>query len=794
MISNRSGLSICRTTVSVLAFGFCLCSANYATAQNAPNSVPAEAALDEVVVTARKVSENVQYVPVAVTAFTGVELQQQGAIQIADIAKLTPGLIITPAAIGAGAVQFTIRGQVQSNNLATLDPSVGLYVDGLYWARSYGINSNLLDVQNVQTLKGPQGTLFGRNTTGGAILIQTNDPNFRDGLAVLASGTYGSYNQFSGSNVLNLPLIDNKLAVRIAFDRNVRDGYITNTSAGGRKLDDEDDYTIRGKLLYNATDDSTILISAEQYHSDVLSDPFRVQYIAPGSLTASQAAFDIANNGAPGPSSTAAALANDGDRLAINVPPRSYIKTQTFGGTLTVDKSFGEIKAIGGYRKAITAGDIDLDGSPYHALEVTSNQDLEQYSAELQVTGKAFDDKLDFASGVYYFQEEGLDQSYSTALGFLGPKVTLLKVNIDNDSEGVYGQTTYHVDDRLSLTGGLRYSVDNKSAAANNGIFSTGTYAGPSPGATYTCKLPACPNPQSARFSGVSYTAIVDYKLWDDSFVYAKTAKSFRSGGQNGRGTVDFPGSAVPFEPETAKSYEVGVKNEFFDGQLRVNVAGYFTTDTNIQGTTVLANASGNTATTVTNAGRADFYGAEIEVNALLPAGFRIDGSAAYTHPEYDSYVDPTTHVDRSRERFYGIASWTASLSPSWSHEFSFGKLMLRGDAAYQSDMSLYAIGFFANGAGQTIDATTGRVVDPTTAAALLNGTTDEAHILVNARASLTLLDGKLDLALWGANLTDRRDLVAAYPFTSLGTVSAIERAPRTVGITATLHWSDAPN
>jgi iron complex outermembrane recepter protein len=786
MISNRSGLFICRTTVSVLALGFCVCSANYATAQNAHNIVGADAGLVEIVVTARKVSEDVQYVPVAVTAFSGAELQQQGAAQVADIAKLTPGLIITPAAVGAGAEQFTIRGQVQSDNLATLDPSVGLYVDGLYWARAYGVNADLLDINDVQTLKGPQGTLFGRNTVGGAILIQTNDPNFRDGLSVLASGTYGSFNQFSGTTVVNVPLIDDKLAVRVAFDRDVRDGYITDTGSGGKKLDNQNNYTIRGKLLYKATDDLTLLISAEEYHSDVLSDPFRVQYIAPGSVAALQAGFDIAS-GAPGPSSSAAALANKGDTLNINVLPRSDVETETFGSTVTLNTPFGEIKAIGGYRRVITGSDSDLDGSPYHIIAFSDHEDLSQYSGELQATGKAFNDKLDFASGVYYFHENGVDQSYGSALAFTGPKIGLLKVNIDDNSEGVYGQTTYHVDDRLSLTGGLRYSVDKKGAALDNGNYSIGTIAGPSAGAIFTCQLSSCPDPQSKSYSGTSYTGIIDYKLFADTLVYAKTAESFRSGGLNGRGTALFPGSETPFLPETSTSYEAGVKNEFLDHRLRVNAAGYFTIDKNIQETTVLADALGNTATTVANAGRADFYGAEIEVNALLPAGFRIDGSAAYTHPKYISFVDPTTGVDRSHELFYGIADWTASISPSWSHEFSFGKFMLRSDAAYQSDMSLYDIGFFTNAAGQTIDATGGRVVNPATAAALLNGATDKAHVLVNARASLTVLDGKLDVTLWGVNLGDSRDRVAAFPFTSLGTVPAIVRAPRTVGLTVTL-------
>jgi iron complex outermembrane receptor protein len=804
MRKNLSGSLFCHSTVSLIALGLSHYLTGAASAQEVrgPESPQAtsgsvaagaptqaqsanDGGLADIVVTARKVAEKLQDVPIAVTAYSGAELQQQGAVRVSDIAKLTPGLIITPASIGAGAAQFTIRGQVQDNNLATLDPSVGIYVDGVYWARAYGINSNLLDMQDVQTLKGPQGTLFGRNTTGGAILFQTNNPSFNDGIAVLASGTYGRFNEFSGTAVVNVPLVDDKLAVRVAYTREKRDGYIDETTTG-KELDARNNFTVRGKLLYRPTSNLSILLSGEEYRSNSYTNPLRVQYLAPGGLGYGQALADIAK-GTAGPPETVVANQSGTDTIALNVLPRTYIKTQTYSGTVSLDTFFGALKAIGSYRKIRTSSDVDLDGSPYHIGDLSSNQAISQYSAELQATGKAFNEKLDFAAGLYYFHEQGIDRSYSVSLVARTKSVLSLDGYIRNDSQGAYSQATYHINDKLAFTGGLRYSIDDKRVIINNGVYSNGIYSGPLPGATYACALTTCPQSQSASFSGLSYTAGVDYKLTDGILTYAKTAKSFRGGGQNARGSSFFPGSETPFKPENVTSYELGLKNELFGRKLRVNLAGYYTIDKNIQRTTVQADALGNTATTVANAGRADFYGGELELNALLPYGFRLDGTAAYTHPKYKSFLDAQTGFDRSHERFYGVAKWTASISPSWTHDFDFGVFTLRGDLAYQSKTAIYGYNYYVDAAGVTHDATNGRVLTPTTAAALLAGSTDKAHTLIDGRASFLLLDGKLDLAVWGKNLSNKRDLIAAYPFSSLGSVYAMRREPRTVGVTATI-------
>lgn len=780
----------------------------------APVGASNTAGLGDIVVTARKVAENLQKVPVAVTAFSGQALQQASLRNVSDVAKLTPGLVVNQGASTPSAPVFTIRGQVQTDTLATLDPSVGVYVDGYYWARAYGLSADLVDVDSLQTLKGPQGTLFGRNTTGGAILVQTNDPNFRDGISVLASGTYGRYNQWSGTGVVNLPIVDDKLAVRLAYQRNDRDGYMTNDLTG-RKLGGQHDYTARGKLLYKPTDNLSILLSAEQYRTKYYAAGYREGYIQPSTaeFPAPPAALEIgvetlglgcfanvANCLAAGAAAgnAAAANASTGDHVSLNVDPLTYAKAQTYTATVTLDTFFGAIKAVGGYRNVKTLTDVDLDGSQYNILGTRGFQNLSQYSIEVQATGKAFDDAVDFAAGVFYFREYGSDSSYSTALNALNPTVQYISGDIDNDSQGLYSQATYHATEKLSFTGGIRYSVDDKRLSANNGIYSSGTYSAPAPGAAFTCALTRCPDKRHDSFSGVSWTGGADYRLTSSILLYAKASRGFRSGGENLRGVPlpGFFGATDAFKPETATSYEGGIKTELLDHKLRINVAGYYTTVDGIQRSGLVFAQNGQSSTIITNAGKATFYGGEVEASALLPAGFRIDGTFAYTHPKYNKYIAPDTDFSRANERFADVSKTTASISPSWTHEFDFGRFLLRGDFTYQSKMALYNNGYYTVG-GTTYDASEPDLngnpvpVDPGVAANFIKQTTDPSHWLVGARASMSFNDDQYEVAVWGRNLTNERDLTVGLPINALGEVAGQRREPRTYGVTATVKFKN---
>jgi iron complex outermembrane receptor protein len=306
---------------------------------------------------------------------------------------------------------------------------------------------------------------------------------------------------------------------------------------------------------------------------------------------------------------------------------------------------------------------------------------------------------------------------------------------------------------------------------------------------TTICSFPVqgCPFDRSAKFSGWAYTASLDYQATEDVLVYLKTAKGFRSGGLVLRGVGAVPPSLLPFRPEIVYSYEGGVKAELFDRRLRVNLAAYYTRSKDVQrNTTVVLNNA--TSTVTSNAGKVDIYGGELDFTAILGGGFRLSGSAAYTRPKYVSFID-FNGFDRRHEPFQLTPRWTASLSPQWSGNVGIGDLSLRVDAMYQSSQYNYPQGFYQDATGAWFDATSGAATSVADVNGFNEATIDKQHVLVNANATLTVLDGKLDLTVWGKNLTDVADYANTLPITGLQFARVMYREPRTYGVTATVRF-----
>jgi len=766
--------------------------------------------LGDIVVTARRVAENLQDIPVAITAYSGEALIQQNVRSLPEVATLTPGLTIQSGQTSPGAIIFQMRGQVQIDSLATLDPSVGTYVDGVYWARSYGMSAAMVDIANFQALKGPQGTLFGRNTSGGAILLQTNDPNFRDGLSGSISGTYGRFNQQSLTVVLNAPLIEDKLAVRLVYAGNRRDGYVTEVNSG-RKVQDVNDYTVRAKVLFTPTDTFRILLSGEKYHSDTVNDVGRLDYFRPSGLAALEGGLERLGAAACFANQVACVAAGnrflaqavvDGQpryRTSLTTVPRFDIATETYSATGTVDTSFGEIRAIGAYRKLrSTSFDTENDGSPLRLLDgdgLEASQNIKQWSMEVTATGKALNDRLDFAIGGLWFHEFGVDGTPSSSVTELGKTgtggiraITFSNGRVDTKSWGIYSQATYHLDDKFSLTGGLRYSQDKKGLDSSNATVLGNTLNDPN--AIFICAIgPVCPQNRSATFKAWSYTASIDYKPNDDLLLYLKTAKGFRAGGQALRAVAVIPASLRPFKPEIVYSYEVGLKADLFDRRVRTNLAAFYTKTKDLQrNTTIFDPVSRQTSTLTENAASANTWGFEFDGSVLLGAGFRLDGTAAYTRPKYKKFID-ANGFDRSNEPFNLTPRWTASLSPIWEGEASFGKINARADFAYQSRQDLYVYASYTDANGVLRDASNGLVLTQQDADGFRRANTGVRRVLVNARVGVTLLDGTLDIALWGKNLTNLRDSLNALVIPQLDFGRIILREPRTYGITATAKF-----
>lgn len=704
-------------------------------AQAAPEPAPAEQAgaggLADIVVTARKTAENNQDVPVAITAYSGDMLQNQNALRVSDIARTTPSLTVRDSASSPGGPTFTLRGQVQTDILATLDPSVGAYVDGLYWARAYGLNSDLLDVSSVQVLKGPQGTLFGRNTTGGALLLETNDPRVGETNGMVQA-TYGRFNELNGTAVLNLALGE-KAAIRAAGAIFSRD-HTTRDALVDRRYDERDSWSGRVKFKLQPTDSFSVVLSYEHYDLDVDNTSRRLYWVQPGTAATLQAGGLAAANAYIG------SIRGKPNTVAMNSAPHVTNKTDTFLGTINQDTSFGAIRLITGYRNVKAETSLDLDGSPFAIHQTTGNQSLHQFSSELQVTGRVLDDKLNFAAGLLYFDEGGYDLSSSVTIPIANPRTTLFRGDIFNKSYGAYTQASYELTEGLTLTGGIRYSSDVKGLTINNTAVTraTGVVACQIP----TLRAPNCALTREDTFNGWSYTAGLDYKLTPDVLVYAKTSKGFRSGGQNLRasGTAAF----VPYDPEIAFAHEAGLKSEFFDKRVRLNLSGYYTLVKDIQRTTLQNVAPGVTASILANAGKARFYGVEAELTARLFEGFTVSATGALTRPKYLEYAD--LNGDRRQERFDSVSREQFSFSGDYDHEFDTARLRLHADYSWQGKQALNQYN---------------TPTDPNNAT-IIAGTTAPNTGILSARAAVSFADDAYEVALFGRNLTNNRSVIGA--------------------------------
>ncbi|HMO76072.1 MAG TPA: TonB-dependent receptor [Sphingopyxis sp.] len=804
-------------------------------AQTAADETTESRGLEEIVVTARKVSENLQDVPVAVTVLSGDDLTDRSVQRVQDLANFTPGLLIRSGSNTPSALTITLRGQVQTDTLITLDPSVGTYVDGVYWARSYGLNADFLDVQSVQVLKGPQGTLFGRNTTGGAILMNSNNPDLNDFGGSL-SLTYGRFNEFQATGVLNIPIVQDKVGLRIAGQRFRRDGFTTNVvpanavsaipatnpvvaqtpfagAPNGLKLDNRDRWNGRVKLDVKPTDNLTLRFSGEYFEMDE-QGPSRQARMALAPFTASNSTYNLAGtgalfvgliNGAPPATATGvglglinpiiANLAANPKLAAVNEVPYAFAKTKTFGFTGILDTDFGQMQLITGYRKIDAYAGVDLDGTPFAIHFTESQQSVEQLSGEFQITGHAFNDALDFAVGFFAFHEKGFDQSISIVAPAINPVTSHFYADIDNDSMGAYGQATFHISDQLSFTGGLRYSVDDKGITSLNNNFNTLT-------STTTCSLftappivgpelvavPQCAVRRRDDFSGWSYTAGFEYKPTDDLLLYIKTGKGFRSGGQNLRA----PSAVflIPFAPEIAYSHELGFKGEFFDRRLRFNAAAYQTDINNIQRSTLIAQpgaAQGASATVLGNAGKARFRGFEVETVAALTDGLRLSAFLAHVDSKYINYSDLSG--DRSFEKFDSVVPWQWGAALDYTHDFGDVRLKLHADYSHFSKSPTAPYFFAQNAATVPPGSTAVPGAVNTQNPAIVTALTRDAQDLFGARASVSFADDAYELAVFVRNITNDRTFVNNLLVAPVGYISSTRNEPRTFGVTGTFRF-----
>lgn len=609
------------------------------------HSLPAYAQIDEIIVTARKTSENLQDVPIAVTAFTGDFFQDSGLVEFADIGKLTPNFDVQEDAVsGQGFSNITIRGQSALNRELSSDQAVGITINGAPITRGTNLFSNLFDVEQIEVLKGPQGTLFGKNTTGGAVVVTTTAPKLNEfsGYVEADIGNFGRNDYEAVANVGG-----ETWAVRFGAATQSRNGFsfgvrrdglddTIGTLTGDKFGDDEEDF-YKISALFEPNEQLSIRVNADYHEVDeagqgtrVLNDGRIFGFLDIALLTPTELGpFAAAQQQLASPSITA--------------------NETNLNATVSYDVGGVNLTSITSYR------DQEFDSiNPFApAAFINVGQDSDLFAQELRVSGEAFNNRLKWQAGGFYADENGIDLD-----NVGGTRST----ESENETIAVFGQGTYAITEQLNFTGGLRYTEEDRGLAL---IESSAD--------------PLVPQ-LDVSFNGTSWTAGLDYKVTDDILTYATISRGFRSGGiddeslgltvtgavVNGVQT-DVTVEDITIEPEFVLNYEVGFKADFFGNTLRWNSAAFFSDYTDIQVQTfdpILTDSSGQAIITLANGAEATLYGFESELTYIPNDNLSLGGTIGYTFGEFDDFLDEDISsgivTDRSDEALGG-PEWQAS-------------------------------------------------------------------------------------------------------------------------------------
>lgn len=654
--------------VSTLALT--LGTAVHAQAQSEAPRQDAAYQVDDIVVTARRQSERLQDVPSAVTAFSSDTLYRNQTQTLGDLQAYVPNLSLHVG--DASNAVIYLRGIGQIDSISFNDPGVGVYLDDVYLGRVQGSFLEVVDPQQIEVLRGPQGTLYGRNTIGGAVKFTSEKPSpITEGYI---AGAIGSYDERRLRGRLSGPLGSDQLLGSIAIASSSRDGYTTNLN-DGQSDGDKDLLAGRATLLYQPTDQfsANLTIDASQNRPARSRTPHRETPI-----------YSL-NTGAMRP-----VIA---DPYAVDVTYNDLERLDTSGVSLTLTYDSGPFtfKSISAYREMEYRTHLDLDASPDESFGIYDFETQDQTSQELQILYRG--DRLSAVGGLFYFQENdttfggAVAPDFFVDIGFILPfplNSSGLRLS-DNESIAAYGQVDYELSERASLTVGLRYTHETKSTD-NRGEFFLPAVAPTAEDMErlFGQGLGYGVSGYQAEKSWDSFTPRIalNYKVSNDVLAYVSAAQGFKSGGFNGRITT----TAQSFDPETLWSYEAGLKSELFDGRARLNLAAFFQDYTDLQLSRFAADpVTGDFSSVFDNAGGAQFYGLEAEVSAQLSQALRFDGNLAYLHSEYTEYIDGGVDISDQRE-LVNAPEWSGRAGLTYDASLgALGDLTLSGGAAYRS-------------------------------------------------------------------------------------------------------------
>ncbi len=656
--------------------------------------------LEEVIVTARKREENLQSTPIAISAFTEKELEYRQVDSTDKLSDITPNLTFdsgSPSSGSKSAAQIFIRGIGQTDFTPVTDPGVGLYIDGVYMARSVGNVLDFLDVNRIEILRGPQGTLFGRNTIGGAVAIYSKRPDQEKRASVQIQ--VGNDNMFFVTAKANAPITD-QLAVNLAVSSRNRDGYVTRVY-DGVKTGDDDSLAFRASALWNPGDKFQLYLAVDATRirengaptvSAGVNDKMAFGTFGNGLLDSCSAVninpdFGVAGppsfpppgvgaGGAPGcvgPDSFIGAFKSEG-----TFPVKSDLDVRGISAEMTWDAvDWLTVKSITAYREMEMESSRDGDNTPANIFATQDFYDHHQFSQEFQFSGKLMEERMSWLFGLYYFQEDGFNRNPV----FL-PVGSIQSGGIyDNDSKAAFFQSTYDLTQQLAFTFGIRYTEDTKRFTPDQislGDSSASGFFAPTWPNFVGFYLPSFGAPIPAgdrlatfaefkeKFDDTNVMLNLAYQATDNLLVYGSYSEGFKSGGFDQRFTA-FTAEPSSFQPETAQTYEVGLKADLFDHKARLNMALFHTDYDDLQ---IIVRETFNPITF--NGGKATIEGGEVELTLVPTDRWYITASAGYIDASYDrldpSVINNATPVFKDN-KLVNTPKWSTALGVAYTFD-----------------------------------------------------------------------------------------------------------------------------
>lgn len=720
--------------------------------------------LEEIIVTAQKREQSLQDAPLAVTAFGAKDVEQRGIYNVQDIGLFVPNVQVAPNPGGATSATFAIRGSTTINPALTWEATVGMYLDGVFIGKNLGGIFDVAELERVEVLRGPQGTLYGKNTIAGAINLITRKPGEEfDAYVEVGVGNFGSQMLRARVDTGASGTVGDGLgSVRasIAYSSRERDGFYNNVAldptfgnnpflgeVSSTEFASLDTDALRLDVIADVTDTFSIRYNYNESSADNLPNMGQVTNVDAN-------VYEFFGVGFLAPLQTL--YLNDGngraDEISNDFAIEEVSETKGHSLTMTWDLGSAQLTSITARRDLDWRDQLDIDGTNMDLFHSARYASYEQFSQELQLSVSTED--MNYVAGLYYFTEEGNVFNPISFFGLFGSPTDNNDYGLDNRSFAAYGQADWVLPSmpELTFTAGLRYTSEDKDQYIIHPNASTGGVG-------------AFDVSADDSWSNVTGTLIASYAFTEDSTGYAKISQGWKAGGFNGEAPTA-EAFFDSFDPEEVIAYELGYKARMADGRVEINAAAFWNDISDMQ-FSVFLEGSGGAASTVDNAGAATIKGLELELAAQITDALKLSANLGTLDAEYDEFIELGADVKDSKDFPYAPET-TASIALDWAvGSGPWGRVDTHVDWNYKDDYVVYA-NRDQNVSGQIA-----------------------SYHVVNARLTwggISLAESaELQVSAWGKNIFDEEYRENTIPF-GLWTIS-YWGAPATYGVDAKITF-----